>query len=288
MSNLSRNDEKKSGLRSQRHGKRCNRSGNIARQRTPRECRLKVEFKSPTLTTDYRLLVLINVAIFGGTFDPVHRGHLKVARAAQQAYNLDRVYFVPADIQPLKQRRPVTPYPHRYAMLALATRDEDTFLPSLMEAPGVKAGRTPSFTINTVRRLRALLPKGDRLFVLLGIDSFLTIANLRQPEALLREVEFIVVSRPGFSLADVACALPQSMRPKDAVPFRHPPATGDLVLGGLTLHLLAGVKENVSATEIRQAAATRQSRYLDPTVAAYIAKMHLYRTSPPHAQRFHA
>jgi nicotinate-nucleotide adenylyltransferase len=230
----------------------------------------------------------MNVAIFGGTFDPVHRGHLNVARAAQQAYNLGRIYFVPADIQPLKQRRPVTPYHHRYAMIALATRDETTFIPSLMEAPGEQARRTPSFTIHTVRCFRASLPKSDRLFFLLGIDSFLTIANWRQPEALLREVEFIVASRPGFSLADVARALPRSMRPKDAVPLRRQPKTGDLVLGRVKLHILAGVEENVSATEIRKASATSRSRFLDPAVAAYIAKMHLYKTSPPHAQRFHA
>ncbi len=232
----------------------------------------------------------MNVAIFGGTFDPVHRGHLHVARAAQQACNLDRIYFVPADIQPLKQRQPVTPYHHRYAMLALATRGEKTFLPSLMEAPGEDARRTPSFTIHTVRRFRASLPKSDRLFFLLGIDSFLTIANWRQPEALLREVEFIVASRPGFSLAEVALALPQSMRPKDSAPFRHQPATGDLVLGSVTVHILAGVKENVSATQIRSSLAHGRgvSRFLDETVAAYIAKMHLYRTSPPPARRSHA
>jgi nicotinate-nucleotide adenylyltransferase len=234
----------------------------------------------------------MNVAIFGGTFDPVHRGHLNVARAAQQAYNLGRIYFVPADVQPLKRRQPVTPYHHRYAMLALATRDEKTFFPSLMEAPGQAPRRTPSFTIHTVRRFRALLPKSDRLFFLLGIDSFLTIANWRQPEALLREVEFIVASRPGFSLADVALALPQSMRPRDddAVPFRLRPATGDLVLGRVTLHILAGVKENVSATQVRSSLAHGRgvSRFLDDAVAAYIAKMHLYKTSPPHAQRSHA
>ena len=235
----------------------------------------------------------MNVAIFGGTFDPVHRGHLNVARAAQQAYNLGRIYFVPADIQPLKQRRPVTPYHHRYAMLALATRDEQTFFPSLMEAPGQAARRTPSFTINTVRRFRALLPKSDRLFFLLGIDSFLTIANWRQPEALLREVEFIVASRPGFSLAEIALALPQSMRPRDddAVPLRRRrPAAGDLALSRVTLHILAGVKENVSATQVRSSLANGRgvSRFLDDAVAAYIAKMHLYRTSPPHARRSHA
>lgn len=233
----------------------------------------------------------MNVALFGGTFDPVHRGHLAVARAAQTAYNLGRIYFVPADIQPLKQRQPVTPFYHRYAMLALGTRDEKSFIPSLMEAPAEEARRSPSFTIETIRRFRATLPKSDRLFFLIGIDSFLAIASWREPEALLREVEFIVASRPGFSLADVAQALPESMRPREAVtrPFRHQPATGDLALGGVTLHILADVEEKASATEIRKALAARRSisRYLDDAVAAYIAKMHLYQGSAasPRARR---
>jgi nicotinate-nucleotide adenylyltransferase len=230
----------------------------------------------------------MNVAIFGGTFDPVHRGHLNVARAAQKAFNLGRVYFVPAGVPPFKQRQPVTTYHHRYAMVALATRGEKTFLPSLAEAPLVR--RTPSFTIHTVRHFRASLPKSDRLFFLLGIDSFLTIANWRQPEALLREVEFIVASRPGFSLADVARALPPSMRPKEAAPLRHRLTTGDLVLGRVTLHILAGAEENVSATQVRSSLARGRgvSRFLDDAVAAYIAKMHLYKSAPPHARRSHA
>jgi nicotinate-nucleotide adenylyltransferase len=231
----------------------------------------------------------MNVAIFGGTFDPVHRGHIAVARAAQKTYKLGRIYFVPADIQPLKQHTPTTPYYHRYAMLTLATRDEETFNPSLMEAPGKEVRRAPSFTIETVRRFRAQLPKSDRLFFLIGIDSFLTMRNWREPEALLREVEFIVTSRPGFSLADIARALPESMRPKDDVtkPFRHQPATGDLVVGGVTLHLLAGVEENVSATRIRSSLAGGRgvSGFLDDAVAAYIAKMHLYKQSAPRARR---
>ncbi len=231
----------------------------------------------------------MNVALFGGTFDPVHRGHLAVARAAQRAYRLGRIYFVPADIQPLKQRRPVTPYHHRYAMLALATRDEKAFIPSLLEAPSEEARRAPSFTINTVRRFRASLAKSDRLFFLLGIDSFLAISSWREPEALLREVEFIVASRPGFSLADVAAALPASMRPRDAVtrPFQHQPATGDLAVGGVALHILADVAEKASATEIRKAIAGGRgiSRYLDDAVAAYIAKMHLYKGSAGSPER---
>jgi nicotinate-nucleotide adenylyltransferase len=247
----------------------------------------------------------MNVAIFGGTFDPVHRGHLAVARAAQKTYKLGRIYFVPADIQPLKQHTPTTPYHHRYAMLALATRDEKTFIPSLMEAPppqnaqrrrdsgattlGEEVRRAPSFTIDTVRRFLAMLPKSDRLFFLIGMDSFMTISSWRQPEALLREVEFIVTSRPGFSLADIARSLPESMRPKDAVAklFHHQPATGNLVVGGVTLHLLAGVEEKVSATQIRSSLACGRgvSRFLDDAVAAYIAKMHLYKQSAPRARR---
>ncbi len=231
----------------------------------------------------------MNVAIFGGTFDPVHRGHLNVARAARKAYNLGRIYFVPADIQPFKQTQPVTPFYHRYAMLALATQKEKSFLPSLMEAPGEEVRRTPSFSINTVRRFRALLPKSDRLFFLVGIDSFLGIARWREAEVLLREVEFIVSSRPGFSLADIADALPESLRPQPSVtrPFARRPATGDLVIAGVALHILAGVKENVSATQVRQAAAGRRavSRFLDPAVAGYITKMHLYKSAPKRAPR---
>ena len=231
----------------------------------------------------------MNVAIFGGTFDPVHRGHLTVARAAQKAYKLGRIYFVPADIQPLKQHQPTAPFHHRLAMLALATRDEKTFLPSLMEAPTEEVRGAPSFTIDTVRRFRALLPKSDRLFFLSGIDSFLTIGNWREPEALLREVEFIVVSRPGFSLADVARALPESLRPKEEVTrqFRHQPPTCDLAIGGVTLHLLAGVEEKVSATRIRSTLARGRgvSGFLDDAVAAYIAKMHLYKQSAARLRR---
>ncbi len=231
----------------------------------------------------------MNVAIFGGTFDPVHRGHLNVARAAQKAHGLGRIYFVPAAIQPFKQSQPVTPFHHRYAMLALATHSEKSFLPSLMEAPGEEARRTPSFSIDTVRRFRALLPKSHRLFFLIGIDSFLGIARWREAEALLREVEFIVSSRPGFSLADIADALPESLRPQPSVisPFARRPATGDLVVAGVTLHILDRVKENVSATQVRRAAAGGRgvSRFVDPAVAAYIAKMHLYKSAAKRARR---
>ncbi len=227
----------------------------------------------------------MNVALFGGTFDPIHTGHIAVARAAQQRFDLSRVYIVPADIPPHKQTRPITPYHHRYAMACLATQGQKDLVPTLLEAPDAE-GRPrygANYSVDTVRRFKQTLKKSDRLFFLIGIDAFVDIAKWREPEALLRECEFIVVSRPGFSLADVAGALPASMRPSDLVlkPFQKQAATGDIVLGGATLHLLEGLKEPASATIIREAAAKGRAinRWLDPPVAEYIKKMGLYRSA---------
>src|SRR5512142_1782639 len=97
----------------------------------------------------------MNVALFGGTFDPVHLGHLAVARAAQQRFALRLVYFVPADIPPHKTGQPITAYEHRYAMLALATAGEKNFVPSTLESPQAVHGRGgANYTIDTVRRCR--------------------------------------------------------------------------------------------------------------------------------------
>ncbi len=105
----------------------------------------------------------------------------------------------------------------------------------------------------------------------------------REASALLAECDFIVASRPGYSLRDVAESLPEDLRPPATVtrPFHKQPASGDLVLPGVTLHLLDGVKQNVSATTIRAAAAQGKplARWLDPRVADYVRKHGLYRAA---------
>ncbi len=132
-----------------------------------------------------------------------------------------------------------------------------------------------------MRRLKQTLKKADRLFLLIGIDAFRDIAKWREAKALLAECEFVVASRPGFSLRDVAESLPEGVRPPAAVtkPFQKQAASGDLVLPGVTLHLLEGVQQNVSATTIRSAAAQGKplGRWLDPRVAEYVRKVGLYR-----------
>jgi nicotinate-nucleotide adenylyltransferase len=237
----------------------------------------------------------MNIGLFGGTFDPIHKGHLALARAAKERCGLGRIYFVPASVPPHKQNQPMASYFHRYTMVALATAEDKEFLPSLLEAPldpamistaGKKSAAShgiagANYSVDTVRRLKPTLKKADRLFFLIGVDAFDEIAAWHQAEALFHECEFIVASRPGYSLADVANALPESLRPKPAAtkPFAKQPAQGDLILPGVSVHLLEKVHENISATAIREAVAAQRplTKFVEPAVAEYIKKMGLYK-----------
>ena len=244
----------------------------------------------------------MNIGIFGGRFDPIHRGHISLAQAAAERYGLGRVLFVPVNAPPHKDKQAISAFVHRYAMVALATAEEKRFAPSLLEGPEEAAGlrpvgqpgaavptrgrarapvAPPNYSIDTVRRVKAALKKVDRLFFLIGVDAFRDIAKWHEARALLGECEFVVASRPGYSLRDVAEALPEELRPPAAVtkPFHKQPASGDLVLPGVTLHLLEGVHQNVSATAIRAAAAQGKplARWLDARVAEYVKKVGLYR-----------
>jgi len=233
----------------------------------------------------------MNIGLFGGTFDPIHRGHLALARAARERCKLSRVLFVPANLPPHKQSQPLLVFPHRYAMIALATALEKDLLPSLLEAPEDfetgsigkenKRSARPNYTIDTVKRIKRSFKVSDRLFLLIGIDAFADIAKWHQAEALFQECEFVVAGRPGFSLADVANALPASLRPRVEVtcPFHKQAATGDLVLKGVTIHLLDQVYQPISSTAVREAAAAGKplGRFVEPAVADYIKKMAVYK-----------
>ncbi len=230
----------------------------------------------------------MNIGLFGGTFDPVHRGHMALARAAMEHYKLHRVHFVPAHIPPHKQRQPLSSFLHRFSMLVLATAEEKAFIPSLLEAPeeSTSASRKdreakPNYTIDTILRLRRSLKSSDRIFLLIGMDAFADIAKWHRSEELFSRCEFVVASRPGYSLADVANALPESLRPRPEVtqPFHKQAASGDLVLKGATIHLLPDLRQPASATSIRAAATAGKplGRFVDAPVAEYIKKMGLYK-----------
>ena len=228
----------------------------------------------------------MNIALFGGTFDPIHRGHVIVARAAAAKFQLKRVWFVPADIPPHKQKAPILSFYHRYTMVALALAGEKGFVPSLLEAPDPASDgsrRKPSYSIDTVRRVKKMLGKSDHLYFLIGMDAFKDIAKWHEADALLGECDFIVAARPGFSLADVASSLPAKVRPGAAVTnlFRKQKMEGPLVLPGATLHMLPETHENVSATQIRAAVERGGAlkRLVPDPVAEYIHKEQLYRNA---------
>ena len=234
----------------------------------------------------------MKIGLFGGTFDPIHRGHIALAQAARAHFGLARVLFVPAHIPPQKQKQPLSSFAHRYAMVSLATAAEKAFIPSLLEAPeenlqplSNKPGKTPAptanYTIDTVRRLKQGLKRMDQIFFLIGMDAFRDIAKWHESEALFAECEFIVASRPGFSLADIANSLPEKLRPAAHVtkPFEKQPAKGDLVLQGVTIHVLDGVHQAISGTAIREAIAAGKplGKFVDPAVADYLKKTGLYK-----------
>ena len=235
----------------------------------------------------------MKIAFFGGTFDPVHRGHIQIASSVVERFDVGQVLFVPASIQPLKQDQQTTAYHHRFAMLTLATQERREFVVSDLEAP--KEGSTPNYSLNTIRELKRRLRKADKLYLLLGIDAFLGIAKWHKPAALLRECEFIIASRPGFSMGQVAAALPEELRPrkdilniahKQKLDFSRDPVQ-TIALPGITLHLMGDMSEKVSATQIRAAAKSagkaRLRSLVGEAVAEYIQKTGIYRRAPQNA-----
>ena len=133
----------------------------------------------------------MRLAILGGTFDPVHKAHLALAREAAAQFQLDRVLFVPASHPPHKSGMTHAAYAHRVRMTELACAGEPRFEVSRLEED------TASYSIDTITQVRAQLAPGDRLFFVIGADAFAEIESWRRWQDVLRGVTFIVASRPG-------------------------------------------------------------------------------------------
>ncbi len=134
----------------------------------------------------------MKLAIFGGTFDPIHAGHLAVAREASAQFDLDRVLFVPAAHPPHKAGVTHAPYLDRVRMIELACAEDPRF-----EVSRIEEGTARSYSIDTIQKVRAALSPGDVLYFLIGADAFAEIRTWRRWEDVARLVRFLVVSRPG-------------------------------------------------------------------------------------------
>jgi nicotinate-nucleotide adenylyltransferase len=145
----------------------------------------------------------VNLAIFGGTFDPIHDAHLAIARAAAERFHLDRVLFVPAAHPPHKHGVTHAPFEDRVRMAELACAADARF-----EVSRLEEGTARSYSIDTIEKVRAALAPGDELFFLIGADAFAEIRTWHRWGEVARRVRFLVVSRPGHQYevpAGVAC-----------------------------------------------------------------------------------
>jgi nicotinate-nucleotide adenylyltransferase len=189
----------------------------------------------------------MRVGVFGGSFDPVHVGHLKAAETCHAAASLDVVLFVPAASQPLKPHGPIASAQDRLRMLDLALegRSELAVCPIEIERGGV------SYTVETLRELTGSRPD-DRLYLILGADALADLQNWREPNEICRLATLLVVDRPGTTFAgqwSEASVIHVAMEPID-----------------------------VSSSEIRSRLSRGESieNLVPPAVAAFIADKGLY------------
>ncbi|AXC11622.1 Nicotinate-nucleotide adenylyltransferase [Acidisarcina polymorpha] len=223
----------------------------------------------------------MRIAIFGGSFDPPHRGHLAIARAAVKRLALDVVWMTPAGTQPFKIDSSKTTYDDRLAMVRLAVADEPHVVASDIDAPLVDGH--PNYTVDLLRRIRAGQGAEVELYFLLGADAFLSLKQWHCAEELPFLCRFIVAGRPGSSIDDLTAALPDGI---DAMRTLRDSAAKKLVTWELRnqaglhseLYLMPDLQEDISATDIRAAICGEHSKasVLAPSVLRYIEERGLY------------
>lgn len=217
----------------------------------------------------------MRLGLFGGTFDPIHCGHLRSAEEVREAFALDEVRFVPCGVPPHRSDRPGAAARHRLEMVRLAVAGNPGLSVSDLEVtrPGA------SYSIDTVRHFSARLAPGDELYLILGLDAFLLIGSWKDWRELLTLTHVIVTSRPGFGDTLPYDQIPVVVREAfcyDSVRFGFRNESGKEIL----FKRLTDV--SVSASTIRELLGKGKSiRELVPSeVQRYVQDQHLYYESP--------
>jgi nicotinate-nucleotide adenylyltransferase len=226
---------------------------------------------------------MMRIGVMGGTFNPIHYGHLGAANEVQEAFALDTVVFVPAAAPPHKDQAEIIDPHHRLMMTVLATISHPQFMVSSVEIERHGA----SYTVDTIAQIKQLFQEPKAIYFIMGIDAFLEISSWRQPDVLLGSCHTIVTSRPRYNLHELApIALWQASAMHPGLVFE--PITGRVPLDcqGFQVgdtHYQIYLQEisgwDISSTDIRQRVkGGRSIRYLVPdSVDAYIRKYQLYR-----------
>ncbi|MEP6707553.1 MAG: nicotinate-nucleotide adenylyltransferase [Pyrinomonadaceae bacterium] len=218
------------------------------------------------------------IALYGGTFDPVHLAHLEVARRLLELFALDEVLFIPACVAPHKRRTIVSPALHRYAMLSLATQDDERLRVSTIEldAPG------KPYTVDTLQRMQETFGERVQLFFVMGADSWAEIATWHEWERVLAISNHIVVTRPGYQVETSRFAPGLRERIVDVRQLDQGEIGARVNGGGAArIYITDAVMADVSATSIRASARAGRVdellKFVPRPVADYITKYGLYK-----------
>ena len=199
----------------------------------------------------------MKLGVLGGTFDPIHNGHLMVAEEARSQLKLTEVLFIPAGRPWLKEDSPISPVEHRVQMVRLAIAANPHFKLSTIEID--RGG--PSYTVDTIAELQAQLGSGDELFFIIGRDSVSQLPYWREPDRLIQLCRLVTVPRPGYALPDLSVL--------------------ETLVPGLSKRLIVldSPEVDVSATEIRRRVAQGLpiEGLVPEAVEKYIKKHRLYR-----------
>ena len=217
------------------------------------------------------------LGVLGGAFDPVHGGHLAVARAAQAAAGLTRVLFVPVHHPPHRRVEPRASGYHRFAMLALALTDRPDFAMSDAEL----LSNQTSYTSTTLRRLHAEGFSAVQLFFITGADAFAEIAAWNDYPSILDLGHFVVITRPGFPSNSMPARLPElagRMQTVSAGDAKRQQPAAIWSTPGTRVFLVDAVTPDVSSTEIRRQASERRplTGLVAPAVERHIRRHRLY------------
>jgi len=212
----------------------------------------------------------MRVGLLGGSFNPVHNAHLRIAAEAQAVFQLDRIIFIPAADPPHKALAGDVSFAHRSKMVSIAIAGRAGFEMSTIEAE--RGGK--SYSIDTIRIFRERFPDYE-LYFIIGGDSFLEIGTWHRYKEIFHSCNLVVVERPGCSIVNRLEALPDDVRGM----FIFDEETGSLThQSGCSVFFVAGSPLELSSTEIRRLAAGKVdiTPYVPPEVAAYISQQRIY------------
>ena len=215
----------------------------------------------------------MRIGIFGGTFNPIHLGHLRAAEEIRERFDLERVIFIAAAVPPHKEVENGIPGEHRMEMVRVAISGNPYFSPSDIELK--RPGK--SYSIGTIQFLKERYGSDSDMFFILGMDAFLEIGTWKSFQELFSLCHFIVMTRPGFDQPFSATILP----PEIADAFVYDEGGGRFIhRDGYSIYLQGVTFLDISSTKIREAVRKGRSvRYLLPReVERYIKRHHFYRT----------